>query len=124
MRIEAYKNLHRDVWSLRDPSTGRVVDHAAYVELVGVEFRVQPAGRTAVLLDGIRRVHAYVVGQLVAKASRRRAREGRWVRFTYNPYRAGTFTTANPKNQRPIYAAERVRLDRDGAYCLRPRFTP
>ena len=124
MKLHAYRNLHRDTWSLRSPSTGRVVGHAAHVELVDVVFRVQAAGRAAVLADGIRRVHAYVVGEVVARAKRRAARIGRWIRFTYNPYRAATFTTANPTNPRPIYAAARVRLDRDGAWCQRPRFTP
>lgn len=124
MKLHCYRNLHREAWSLRDPSTGLVTGHAAHVELKDVEFRVQAGGRAAVLRDGIRRVHAYVVGKLVARAERRRERKGRWIKFTYNPFRAGTFVVADPKNPRPIYAAARVRLDRDGAWCMQPRFTP
>lgn len=120
MRTHAYRNLHRETWSLRDPSTGLVVDHAAHVELADVTFRVQAGGRAAVLRDGIRRVHAYVVGELVTSGARRRARAGRWIRFTYNPYRAGTFTVANPRNPRPVHGAARVRLDRDGAWLQGP----
>lgn len=122
MRREVYKNLHRDAWSVRDPSTGRVVGHAAHVELSGVTFRVQAGGRTAVLRDGIRRVHAYVVGAVVASATRRKARAGRWLRFTYNPYRAGTFVVADPNDPRPVYGADRVRLDPDGAWLQGPRY--
>lgn len=120
MRTHAYRNLHRATWSLRSPSTGRVFDHAAHVELRDVDFRVQFGGRAAVLRDGIRRVHAYVVGHLVTSAERRRARTGRWIKFTYNPYRAGTFVVADPANPRPIYHAARVRLDPDGAWCQDP----
>lgn len=122
-RFHAYRNLHRALWSLRDPSSGRVVARAHHVELVDVDFRVQPAGRAAVLADGIRRVHAYVVGHLVAKRVRRQARRGRWVKFTYHPLRAGTFVVADPANPLPIYHAARVRLDRDGAWCQHPRHT-
>lgn len=124
MRTHAYRNLHRKTWSLRSPSTGRVTGYAAHVELCDVDFRVQAAGRRAVLRDGIRRVHAYVVGELVTKTARRRARTGRWIRFTYHPLRAKTFVVANPKNPRPIYHAARVRLDPDGAFCQGPRYTP
>lgn len=124
MRIQAYRNLHREEWSIRDPRTGLVIDHAAHVELEGVEFRVQPGGRAAVLRDGVRRVHAYVVGALVIATQRRLARRRRWVRFTYNPHREATFVVADPRDPRPIFGAERVRLDRDGAWCLNPRHTP
>ena len=119
-RIHAYWNLRLRVWSLRDPAKRRRVEHVLHVELVDVDFRVQLGGRAAVLRSGVRRVHAYVAGQLVAKGARRRARRGRWVKFTYNPFRAPTFVVANPKNPRPIYAARRVRLDRDGAWCQEP----
>ena len=124
VRREVYKNLHRAAGSVRDPATGLVVDHAAHVELASVTFRVQAGGRAAVLRDGIRRVHAYVVGQVVASAGRRRVRAGEWIRFTYNPYRAGTFTVAEPADPRPVYGADRVRLDPDGAWLQGPRFTP
>lgn len=123
MRIEAYKNLHLDTWSLRDPKRIDPVEHADHVELHDVAFRIQLGGRAAVLRDGVRRVHAYVVGELAVRAERRRARAGRWYRFTYSPFRGPTFTLVNPRNPRPIYGAARVRLDRDGAWCQGPIFT-
>lgn len=122
-RIHAYRNLHRAVWSLRDPGSRLVVAHAVHVELVDVDFRVQAGGRAAVLRDGIRRVHAYVVGDLVARGKRRPKRKGRWIKFTYSPYREGTFVVADATNPLPIFHAARVRLDHDGAWCQRPRHT-
>jgi len=130
MKLHAYKNLHRmrgghaDTWSLRSPATRTVVGYAAHVELVDVTFRVQAAGRRAVLRDGIRRVHAYVVGEVVARRARRAPRQGRWVRFTYRAKTAGFFITTSPENPRPILAAARVRLDRDGAFCQEPVYGP
>lgn len=120
MRTHAYRNLHKDLWSLRSPSTGLVTGHAAHVELRDVSFRIQEAGRRAQLADGIRRVHAYVVGDLVAARARRLPRRGRWVRFTYRA-EVG-FVVADTADQRPIFHAARVRLDRDGAWCQAPEY--
>ena len=124
IRVQAYRNLHKDQWTVRDPHDGLVIGHANHVELANVTFRVQQGARATVLREKRRNVHAYVVGMLVTSAARRKARDGEWVKFTYNPFRAATFVVANPDDPRPIYAADRVRLDRDGAWCQGPRYTP
>src|SRR5580700_4580692 len=107
MRLHVYKHLRRRTWSLRDPRTGRVLAHAAYVELEGGVCRVQQGGRERVVRKRRRSVHAYVV---VAPP-----RSDAWTRFTYNPYRAATFTIADPEHPAPVLGAARMRFDAEGA---------
>lgn len=116
LRVHAYKNLNSGCWSVRDPSTGRVVAHVAEVELSGVEFRVQQGARARVLREKCRSVHAYVVGALVYAGESRGLPPRGLTRCTYNPYRAGTFTVADPSNPAPVVQAARVRLDAAGAW--------
>lgn len=121
MQVHAYRNLNLHLWSVRDPSTKRVLAHVRHVELQDVEFRVNPAGLARVRRRRIRMVHAYVVGELVTKGSRSPARRGRWLRFTYNPYQHDTFVLAD--SGAPVLRAARVRLDDDGAWCQSPEET-
>lgn len=123
-RMHGYRNLRRTVWSLRDPSTGRVVGRVEHAEFHFVTFRVQQGVRRTVLRTHVRKVHAYVVGELVSYGQRACRRRGVWRRFTYNPYREATFMLVGRTRLTPVYGAVRVRLDRDGAWLQRPRFTP
>lgn len=63
MRAFVYRNLNRGGFSIRDRSTGRVAAYAETVVLVGVRFRVQPAGRR-------KNVHAGAAGDLVGYTRR------------------------------------------------------
>jgi hypothetical protein len=116
MRAHIYKNLHLGTWSLRDPRTGRVVAHAAYVEVEGGVCRVQQGARERVLRERRRSVHAYVVGEVLTHGDAAPPRTGDWTRFTYDPYRAATFTIADPAHPTPVLGAARMRFDEDGAW--------
>jgi hypothetical protein len=114
-RAYAYRNLHKSCWSVR-PSAGGRVKHGHYVELVDVVFKVSERARQRVIAEKCRRVHAYVAGELVTRGAQGTRPAGRWVRFTYKPFQAGTFLAG----ARPIYAASRVVLDAEGAWALGP----
>jgi hypothetical protein len=116
VRIQVYKNLHLGTWSVRDPQTGRVLRHAAYVEIEGGICRVQQGARERVLRERRRSVHAYVVGEEVAHGDNSPPRLGAWTRFTYDPYRAATFTVADPAHPAPVLGAARMRFDAEGAW--------
>ena len=47
--VDVYKNLHKNTWSIRSRTTGRVVEHADNVLVRAATFVVQPAGRQRVL---------------------------------------------------------------------------
>jgi hypothetical protein len=116
MRAHVYRNLHLGTWSIRDPRTGRVIAHAAYVAMEDATCRVQQGARERVLRERRRSVHAYVVGEVLAYGDAPPPRTGAWTRFTYDPYRAATFTVAAAAHPTPILGAARLRFDAEGAW--------
>jgi hypothetical protein len=90
-RVRVHFNLRTHFWSITamdGPNRGRVVQHSDTFALTCCKFKVSEAGRQRVLAKGQRLVHAWVEG-LVAPLSQPPKDA---VEFTYNPYRAGTFT--------------------------------
>lgn len=116
MRVFMYWNLHKHCWSLKamnGPMKGRVVAHAAAVELADCDFKVSEAGRQRVIREQRKNVHAGVVGDLLTfqpafpevPDSLRRIHnvslswpavdDAEGVPVTYNPYRVGHFESAD-----------------------------
>ena len=96
-RIEVYRNLHNDTFSIR--RNGKVVKHLANwqrIFLKDVKFAVQPAGREKVRREGKKNVHAFIRGTYLAPStfphttSEFTAKCTEWV--TYNPYQNDHFT--------------------------------
>ena len=96
-RIEVYRNLHNDTFSIR--RNGKVVKHLANwqsIFLKDVKFAVQPAGREKVRREGKKNVHAFIRGTYLAPStfphttSEFKAKCTEWV--TYNPYQNDHFT--------------------------------
>ncbi len=117
MRVHVYFNLRTKRWSIREPA-GKVIGHAAYVELAATECRVQEGARQTVIRTRTRSVHAYVVGELIASGDTGPARSPGMFRVTYNPYRASYFHRADPSNPAPVCAAARMVFEADGsAWC-------
>ena len=65
MRVEVYWNLRKNCYSVRDCSTGRVVEHTNSLWIRRPEFVVRRAGREKVLRDKQKNVHAFVRGCLL-----------------------------------------------------------
>jgi hypothetical protein len=85
LRVQVYKNLHKDCYSVRH--CGRVIAHCGAILLENVEFRVQPAGRNRVLRDRRKNVHAFVVGDISSSVSIPKHA----VKVRYNPYENDSF---------------------------------
>lgn len=66
MRVRIYWNLTKKVWSVQDAKTRRVIGHATRVNVRDASFKVSQAGRERVLREGVKNVHAFVVGDLDA----------------------------------------------------------
>lgn len=62
--VQVYRNLHNDMWSIRDFNTGLVLGHALAVTLTDAKFVVREAGRQRVLQEQRKNVHAFVEGVL------------------------------------------------------------
>lgn len=107
-RVHVYRNLHLPgrAWSVRDVASGRVVAHVASVDLVGVVFRVQPAGRARARREGRRNVHAYAAG-VVACAPPAEV----WRCVRYDPFGPPGFVD---DEGRAVAAARWARFDPSG----------
>jgi len=111
-RIEVYRNLHKDCFSIR--KNGKVVKYVYDTDelyMKDIKFVVQSAGHAKVLREQKKNVHAFVRGtydenkrgtmQMVAH---------------YNPYRYDYFFTIFGGNVRPLYEARKVALSRGKVY--------
>lgn len=106
LTVRVYKNLHNGLFSVQHK--GRVIAHVDHLTLVGATFTVQPAGRAKVVATGCKQVHAFVNGEVSYGGCTSYAE-----RVSYNPYKAGTFTTV--KGQ-PVTAAATVEISLQGLY--------
>jgi len=117
MRVKAYRNLHKQCWSvvaMEGENKGRVVAHPQFVQMKDVEFRVQPAGRRRVLRERRKNIHAYVIGTFVPSTASQP-----WEQVRYNPYKFETFVD---RSGSPVHSADGVFLNVDGGlYALNPR---
>lgn len=65
VQVFVYWNLHRRCWSLRAThgvSKGKVIAHADLLMLTHVQPKVSEAGRRRVIAEGVKNVHAGLVG--------------------------------------------------------------
>ena len=51
MEVDVYRNLHKNVWSVRNRATGRVRQYADKFVVRNAKFVVQPAGMAKVLRE-------------------------------------------------------------------------
>jgi len=90
-RVRVHFNLHTHLWSITamdGERRGRVVAHYDGFALTGCRLIVSQAGRNRVLAQRCRLVHAWVEGLAAPFSYPPTGAVG----FTYNPYRAATFT--------------------------------
>lgn len=87
---------------------GERIAYVDAVELLDVTFYVSEAGRQRCLTEGVRNVHAWVVGTSTELCDDTLARALFYRRALYCPFKGGAFVDAD--TLRPIYEAERARL--------------
>jgi hypothetical protein len=134
-KVEIYRNLHNDTFSVRllgaadkwDTKrwreVGKVVKHLENwmtLYLQDARFAVQPAGREKVRREGKKNVHAFVRGTIV-KASKMNVKETFKELCTqeavYNPYKFDTFVTqAWSSNPCAIKIADLVTFNQGKVY--------
>lgn len=100
MQVDVYRNLHKNIWSIRDRQTGKVIDHQQVVHILDAKFVVQPSGRAKVLREGRKNVHAFVRGTFVPKdvfaiLTLQHDFPHKWIgkgkQVWYNPYKSDKF---------------------------------
>tara|TARA_Y100000310_G_scaffold183473_1_gene183619 strand:+ start:336 stop:1040 length:705 start_codon:yes stop_codon:yes gene_type:complete len=119
---EVYKNLHNDLWSIRNPKNGLVEGHAKSAILQNCKFAVQPKGRAKVLREKRKNVHAFCRGTFIGTDT-----QG-WISIatrelhsvSYDPYTNENFVTENNK---PVTTAQYVILNEKGKVQIMDTFT-
>jgi len=141
-RVEVYRNLHNNTFSVRllRPRLGRgdysrwklkgkVIKHHQNwmtLHLQNVKFAVQPAGRDRVRSEGNKNVHAFVRGTVVGAKDYNfietfKEKCNVWV--TYNPYQNDTFVASVPDPEttfttfQPVLKANLVTLTQGYVYA-------
>jgi hypothetical protein len=117
-KIEAYKNLHRDCWSIRQG--GLVKFHCYAISMKNCKFVVRPAGRAKVLREKKKNVHAFVRGYLLTTNVVRPEDETEtciWDNISYNPYKSANFVDDEGKS---VEVAPFVDLTKEGVIALDP----
>lgn len=109
--VQVYFNLHKHLWSIRQK--GKIIAHVRTVLLRNCRFHVSESGRQRVLNDRRRRVHAWVIGDLVEMDG---ADPGWSDEVSYNPYSCGHFYHRDGMS--PVHDASQVYFGE--RYCYLP----
>jgi len=112
MRVEVYRNLHKNCWSVRDLSTGRVVAHQTAVTIADARFIVRPSGRARVLAEKRKNVHAFVRGEWMRGNDMTLFNFDNAPRVSYNPYKYPYFYCVG--TQEEVTSSSLVHLGHDG----------
>ena len=67
--VHVYRNLHKDLFSIRDSKSMKVIDYQPKVILEGCSFVIQESGRKRALRFKQRNVHAFIKGNLIESIS-------------------------------------------------------
>jgi hypothetical protein len=87
MKVEIYRNLHNNCWSVRDNKTGIVIEHVRHLHIKDATLVVRPAGRERVLQEGRKNVHAFVKGEVCTTGEV----PLNICEVVYNPYKHSSF---------------------------------
>ena len=106
MKVEVYRNLHKNCWSIRDNKTGRVIRHSDSVHLKDAKLVVRKSGREKVLREKRKNVHAFIRGTIDFCTDKH------FEQIAYNPYKYDSFVLV--KSTEPIFHADHIFLNENG----------
>jgi hypothetical protein len=101
-KVMVYYNLNKHTFSITYKN--KLISHADHVKLNDVEFRVRPGGRTRVLKDKRKNVHAFVIGTLLEYCKYPCESLPNDINdniVTYDPYKYSSYVIKDTKE--PIY---------------------
>ncbi|MDE5055364.1 hypothetical protein NDK25_24405 [Niallia taxi] len=105
-KVDIYRNLHTEGYSIRCSKTKLVLAHCSAVSLINAKFHVSESGRRKTINEKRKRVHAYISGTL------RSINQEPLEHFSmvyYNPYTTSRFI--NMTTNRPVVNSKEV-------YCI------
>lgn len=108
MKVRVYYNLHRKCLSVQDYTTRKVIAHYASVDMANVKFVVSQAGRSRVLRERKKNVHAFIIGDLLSYTTLPSEDSYSGMGVTYNPYKYEQFVRSSDGS--PIDSARLVNV--------------
>lgn len=105
-KVDIYRNLHTEGYSIRCSKTKLVLAHCSAVSLTDAKFHVSESGRRKTINEKRKRVHAHITGTL--KSINQEPPE-HFSMVYYNPYKTPLFL--NTTTNRPVLTSEEV-------YCM------
>jgi len=100
-RIQVYRNLRKDNFSIRDAKTRRVIAYGTDIILSNIRMYVQKGGRERVIREKWKNIHAFVSGTYEGDNYVDLNQD--WEVIHYNPYTTDTFI--NKTTGEPIFRA-------------------
>lgn len=111
--VKVYRNLNKPGVTYSVQQGGLIVAHAKRIDLRGVTFVVNEAGRQRVIKEKRKNVHAFVVGTVEHRESTTEYP----ARVSYNPYTGGQFYDRETLDS--VVKAEAVHINNAGVTaCL------
>lgn len=101
--IRIYRNLRKNLFSIQDKKTRRLIAYADSILLTNVEMKIGQAGQLRTRKERQKNVHAYIVGNFVESPEYAIIKRTIWSQIYYNPYKTDTFI--NLDNGEPVYKA-------------------
>lgn len=101
-RVKVYRNIRKNLFSVLDKKTRRLITHRDVLVLTDVEFKISKAGQARVRREKQKNVHAYVIGNYVGNEI---GNIDNHELVYYNPYITDTFVTVG--NNTAILKAEK-----------------
>lgn len=93
IKVKVYKNLKKDIFSIQDYKTRKVIGYSDNIRLENANFVVSEKTRQRVIKEGKKYVHAFVVGDMVTNWELTEQFET----VRYNPYMFDFFFTDGKK---------------------------
>lgn len=107
--VDVYRNLHNNLFSIRDRKSGLVVAHGEGFKIHDAITKVSEAGRQRVIKEGRRNVHAYITGVYGGELEQEAIDE-----VYYQPFKQNCFTI----NGEPVTQLEAVLFTEGKAYKI------
>lgn len=108
-----------DVISVKTP--GQHIEYASWVSVKGATFRVSEPGRQRCIAEGVRNVHAWVVGEEILRVGsnwryNQAPRPAGYRQAVYDPWKGGTFVDS--ETLEPVLTADLVILAGKNVYYV------
>ena len=112
-RVQVYRNLHKQAFSVKDKKSGRVILYADCIELKDCKCVVREGSRQRVLKEKRKNVHAWIEGTAVSFSC-----STEWLlrELYYNPYKCKSFIYEDTR--KPILELDQVVLFNNKAFAI------